>query len=92
KLFLSVMNHPHENTEVVGIPPEYENLVFEPFFRINRTVQEMYDTLDSGLGLTLVQKIVNNHNGSVSLFNINDHVDEGIRVNAEIQLPLSPLR
>ncbi|MCB1309051.1 MAG: response regulator [Leptospiraceae bacterium] len=92
KLFLSVMNQPLEKTEVVGIPPEYENLVFEPFFRINRTVQEMYDTLDSGLGLTLVQKIVNNHNGSVSLFNINDHVDEGIRVNAEIQLPLSPLR
>jgi CheY-like chemotaxis protein len=100
RVFISFMNQasPHKQSsvgrrqsnieEVDGIPAEYERLVFEPFFRIVKTVDERYDTIDNGLGLTRVQKIVLRHGGNISLFNVDDHIGTNLRVNAEIELPL----
>ncbi len=73
---------------VHGIPPEYERLIMEPFFRIVKTVDERYGTSDSGLGLTRVQKIIQRHGGNIALFNVNDHIGSNLRVNAEIDLPI----
>lgn len=70
---ISVLNLPSLSEEVQGIPVEYELVVFEPFFRISSFVQEEYETLDFGLGLTVVEKIIEKHNGYVSVSTVTDH-------------------
>ena len=59
---ISILNTPERDTKVQnGIPREYQNIIFEPFFRISRLVYEKYPTLDFGLGLCYVEKIIRNH-------------------------------
>lgn len=92
-LNISVINNPEEIKKgVKGIPFEYENLIFEPFFRIEKIVFEKFETPDYGLGLTLVEKIINKHNGKVSITNIIDSSDftkaPEIKVNAMISIPV----
>lgn len=74
-----------------GIPMEYENIVFEPFFRKVKYIQEEYNTLDYGLGLTLVDRIVRKHDGNVAIHNITDYSDFGrnpvTKVNCQFSLP-----
>jgi len=76
KFTLSVINEilPTEKG-LKGIPTGYENLVFEPFYRLTKTVNDNYHTLDYGLGLTLVEKIVTKHGGNITINNITDHSD-----------------
>lgn len=91
---ISVFNEPvidedgHE-----GVPTEFEDLVFEPFFRITKKVNEAYKTLEVGLGLTLVEKIIKKHNGSVKISNIKDYSDitrdPVTKVHLMISLPIS---
>lgn len=45
----------------IGFKKDFENLIFDPFFRLQSNDQHY----GSGLGLTLVQTIVSNHNGFV---------------------------
>ncbi len=74
-----------------GIPMEYENLVFEPFFRLRKSIKEEYKTLDFGLGLTLLEKIIARHGGKTSINNITDHMDltrdPVLRVSMTITIP-----
>jgi signal transduction histidine kinase len=73
---ITVVNDPIKGEDdILGIPPEYEKLVFEPFFRLSKLVFELYQTLDFGLGLTLVEKIVGKHGGETTARNIIDHSD-----------------
>ncbi|XDD45810.1 response regulator [Leptospira sp. WS39.C2] len=58
-----------------GIPIESENLIFEPFYRLSKSVFEKYQTLDFGLGLSYVDNCIKKHNGKISIFNIKDHLD-----------------
>jgi len=60
---------------IKGIPTGYENLVFEPFYRLTKTVNDSYQTLDYGLGLTLTEKIITKLGGSITINNITDHSD-----------------
>ncbi len=74
RLTISVLNIPIKTESgIEGVPHEYQNVVFEPFFRLVKSVFEDYGTLDYGLGLTLVDKIVRKHNGRVEIGNITDH-------------------
>ncbi|MFW5807905.1 MAG: response regulator [Spirochaetota bacterium] len=74
RLALSVLNTPQKNDyNTEGIPQEFQNVVFEPFFRLVKTVYEDYGTLDYGLGLTLVDKIARKHNGRVDIGNVTDY-------------------
>ena len=76
KLHVSVISEPETAKQgVVGIPIEYENLVFEPFFRMVNIVVDGYNTSDYGLGLTKARKTVEKLNGSLSVANIKDHTD-----------------
>ena len=74
-----------------GIPDEFRNVIFEPFFRLSRHVDERYSTLDFGLGLTLVSKIIQKHDGALHINNIVDRFSspdkELIRVSLNIDLP-----
>ena len=48
-----------------GIPPEAREQVFEPFARLDRSRSR--DSGGVGLGLTIVSRIMNTHNGSVEI-------------------------
>jgi signal transduction histidine kinase len=89
---ISIINDPEKSEGTVGIPAELEKVVFEPFFRLSKNVFEKYNTLDFGLGLTLIEKIMKKHNGEVIAHNIIDHSetqrDPQIKVNVAMTLPL----
>ncbi len=91
---ISVFNEPLIDEEGhEGVPTEFEDLVFEPFFRITKKVNEAYKTLEVGLGLTLVEKIIKKHNGMVKISNIKDYSDISrdpvTKVHLMISLPIS---
>jgi CheY-like chemotaxis protein len=88
KLTISVINDIIANEKgLKGIPMGYENLVFEPFYRLTKTVNDGYHTLDYGLGLTLVEKIVTKHGGTITINNITDHSD--IKAGPKIKVECS---
>lgn len=93
-VYISFLNEIKKNES--GIPTEYENIIFEPFFRIVKYVQEKYLTLDYGLGLTLAEKIMERHNGKISLFNVKDYSeikDNPVpRVNCRITFPIGKIK
>lgn len=73
-----------------GIPMEFENLIFEPFFRMNQVINEGFDTLDIGMGLTTSKYVISKHNGIIKAFNVKDYTDiAGSRflVNFKVTLP-----
>lgn len=91
KLFVSIINDPTKNNEIVGIPLEYSNRVFEPFFRINKFVFEKFASMDLGLGLTLVKELIKKIGGDVSLSNVKEFTSpdsDSIKVNFEVYFPL----
>jgi len=91
-LRISVINDPQKSTDgTIGIPEEYGKVVFEPFYRISKLVYERYNTLDFGIGLTFVEKIVTRHGGEIFAENIIDYSDltkdPTVKVNLMISLP-----
>lgn len=92
KIHMSISNKPLVQSGVNGVPPEYERLVLEPFFRIAQGVDDRYKSLDFGLGLTLASKIINKHDGKVNVTNMQDHLtdskDDQIRVAVNIEIPI----
>ncbi|EOQ95587.1 response regulator receiver domain protein [Leptospira wolbachii serovar Codice str. CDC] len=72
---ISIYNSPVINSDrVEGIPLPFENIVFEPFFRLTKFVYDEYKTLDFGLGLTKVESIIKRFNGKIEIKNIFDHL------------------
>ncbi len=94
---ITILSEPEKGSDgILGIPPEYEKIVFEPFYRLSKLVFEQYKTLDFGLGLTLIEKIIMKHGGDVVLKNIIDHSDIKreplFKVSLAITLPLASER
>ena len=58
--------------EGIGVPDECKNRLFEPFFRVNESRSQ--DIGGSGLGLALVKKIIEIHNGQIV---ITDNIPKG---------------
>jgi DNA-binding response OmpR family regulator len=74
-----------------GIPEEYHNLIFEPFFRLTRLVFSDYNTLDYGLGLCKCRVILQKFGGKIQVGNIIDHLskERGTMVEFSLFLPLT---
>ena len=54
---ISILNEPKSKSDgIIGIPQSFERIIYEPFYRIFKTVDDRYKTLDMGLGLSLVEK------------------------------------
>lgn len=71
--FISFMNRP--DSKILGsgsLKRGAENLIFEPFYRLGNYVFEEYDTIDFGLGLCFVEKVVRKNNGSIEFSQIFD--------------------
>jgi len=87
---ISFLNNPDSaSKEKNGILPEYQSLIFEPFFRISRNVFEEYPTLDFGLGLCYVEKIIRNHKGSIRVVNLKNYLENNnsILIDFSIEIP-----
>ncbi len=90
---VSIISKPARNSKgFEGIPFEYENLVFEPFFRLSEFTFEQFSTLDYGLGLTIVEKIILKLGGKISVSNIVDYSnlqhEPEVKVDFTIVLPI----
>jgi signal transduction histidine kinase len=84
---LNIENTPFSSSrDVPGIPPEMERSIFEPLFRVSNFVREGYRTLDFGLGLTGVEKMVRLHGGTIWLGNSNG---EELKVRCVVRLPIA---
>lgn len=91
---VSVINEPLKTSDgILWIPPEYEKVIFEPFYRISKLVFERYNTLDFGVGLTFVEKVVTRHGGEIFAENILDYSDvkkdPTTKVNLMMSFPLA---
>ncbi|MDY6934488.1 MAG: response regulator [Spirochaetota bacterium] len=91
--WLSFMNEVYEEP-YGGVPPEYEKLVLEPFFRLlppDETIG-MVEKYGLGLGLSVVDNIIRKHNGMFMIHDVKDHTHDSIKssVLAEILLPVIP--
>ena len=62
-----------------GIPAEYQQSVFQPFFRIDKSRSREYG--GAGLGLSLVWEIVGLHGGSVR---VEDSGERGTTIAVEL--------
>ncbi|MCZ8154954.1 MAG: response regulator [Leptospira sp.] len=72
------------------IGDKYQNVIFEPFFRISHYIYDSFPTLDCGLGLCFVEKIIRNHEGNIRFSNIKNNLEDSNRLLADfcIELPL----
>lgn len=69
-----VYSQPTQNADgTYGVPLQYENLIFEPFYRLSKNVFDIYGTLDFGLGLSYVDSCFKKHEGILSVHNVVDH-------------------
>jgi len=90
---INIINDPVINENgIKGIPIEYENMVLEPFYRMTKKIFIEYDSVESGLGLSLVERIIEKHNGKVKVTNLKDHSDlkkePVVKVLVAIDLPI----
>ncbi|MCB1189614.1 MAG: response regulator [Leptospiraceae bacterium] len=82
--FISILNKPE-----IEIPEECSRIIFEPFYRISKFAYDTYPTYDIGLGLTLVDKIVRQHEGRITMFNVKSYLTEDSQVLNSFQIELS---
>ncbi|WP_097028174.1 HAMP domain-containing sensor histidine kinase [Clostridium peptidivorans] len=63
-----------------GIPSDKLEMIFEPFYRVDK--QTSRETGSSGLGLSIVKKIIDKHNGHIKIIS-----EEGIGTEVYITIP-----
>ncbi|EQA43216.1 PF07614 family protein [Leptospira broomii serovar Hurstbridge str. 5399] len=79
-------------TGIHGIPKEYSEKLFEPFFRMNHTYDERFQEEDFGfgIGLNLVQNLAKQIDNNVRISEIKDYSTAKLanKIATEIQLPI----
>jgi len=79
---------------ITGIPEEMQNLVFEPFYRLNNTYDERFrdEELALGIGLTVLQSAINQCGGGIAVYEVVDYATDDSprrRIVAEITLKVA---
>lgn len=91
-LIITVKNQ-IKNDSYGGVAEAYEKLVTQPFYRIHPPVELVsgIEQFGLGLGLTVVESIIHNHNGLFFIHNTPDpgNSETGVCVLAEIFIPLA---
>jgi signal transduction histidine kinase len=77
---------------IKGIPTEYENEIFEPFFRLNKIYDERYyqEKMGFGIGLSVIQKGVQQLGGNIFVYETNDFATSSVpskKIVSELILP-----
>lgn len=92
KLKITILNKPikYGNKEPEGIKDEYINLIFEPFFRIEKSITEESFSLNYGLGLTKVKMILQRMDATIQVSNFNDYSGNtpSLKVGFTISFPI----
>ncbi|HMV41503.1 MAG TPA: response regulator [Leptospiraceae bacterium] len=92
KLKITVLNKPlkYGKKEAEGIKEEYLNLIFEPFFRIEKAITNESMSLNYGLGLTKVKIILERMDATIQVSNFNDYSGKSpsIKVGFTISFPI----
>ncbi|TGL47839.1 response regulator [Leptospira meyeri] len=91
-IYLSIVNSfGDEQFAKDGIPNEYLDLIFEPFFRLNKNIYEKHGSLDFGIGLSFVMQTILRFGGSISALNLIDHTNDvkEKKIEFKIFLPYS---
>jgi CheY-like chemotaxis protein len=85
---ISFLSTPNDKNQ---IGEKYQNVIFEPFFRISHYIYDAFPTLDCGLGLCFVEKLIRNHNGNIRFTNIKNNLENSNRQLADfcVELPLA---
>ena len=65
----------------IGIPPEKQSIIFDPFVQIDSSLARRHE--GAGLGLSLCKKLVEMHNGTIS---VQSEIDKGSVFT--IQIPI----
>ncbi|TGL90828.1 response regulator [Leptospira congkakensis] len=89
-IYLSIVNSLEDEQFIKnGIPNEYLDLLFEPFFRLNKNIYDKHGSLDFGIGLSFVKQTIIRFGGSISAFNLIDHTGgvKETKVEFKIFLP-----
>ena len=74
---IRILNPAYKNSDgTVGITESNAHKIFEPFFRLTNVVDDrfMQETFRFGLGLTVVNKIVDLHKGSISFYTTDNNM------------------
>jgi signal transduction histidine kinase len=89
-LSLSILNSPHsKDLRQSGFVNDLNQIIFEPFFREEKAVDERFATLDYGLGLTYAKVIIERHGGTISASSVqDDRISPEQLVSIDIELPL----
>ncbi|MCB1178417.1 MAG: response regulator [Leptospiraceae bacterium] len=84
KFTITFMNkvYKYNQTDSCGIKEEYQNLIFEPFFRIDKGITEESNSLNYGLGLTKVKMVLDRMNASIQVTNIKDFLSNSPSIKA----------
>ena len=76
------LNSPELNKEEIQkLQTNINSTLFDPFIRFSNLSYSRYRTLDLGLGLTIVDKIMKNHKGNIHIGVIKNYLDSGISEN-----------
>jgi signal transduction histidine kinase len=76
-LGIRILNPAYKNSDgTVGITESNSHKIFEPFFRLTNVVDDrfMQETFRFGLGLTVVNKIIDLHKGSISFYTTDNNM------------------
>ncbi|MCS6984319.1 MAG: ATP-binding protein [Leptospiraceae bacterium] len=90
-----ILNMAHEFGGVLGIPPEYQQRVFEALFKLQEVQDHPFAeyelTAGLGLGLTMIERLIKRHNGQIQVRNMTTHSLEAggptTRVMTEVLFP-----
>lgn len=86
---IKILNPAYPNSDgSVGITGSNASRVFEPFYRLSSVMDDRYqdEVFRFGLGMTVVNKIIDLHSGSIALLTVDNNIREFKRKDVSVWL------